>query len=905
MQRLLLAVALLAPMTGGGKAFAEPIGAAPPAMKPADNIASVDKGSLGLFAVELDRITLTESFGGYGDPADPLVPVGELARLLDLDIMVRVAERSITGRIGESGKPLTVDLARSLASIGGVEVAIGPDDVAVSAIDIFIRASVLQRLLPIKISSDADDYRLILQATEKLPIQARTERRERGYTLGAAPQPEKDVLQVTSRARWLGLPGFDFITEMGYDKGRGGFQRRFEGRVAGDVLKSNFNGYLATDDRGNPAGARLSLEKRAYDGSMAGGLHASFIGVGDVFTPSMSLGPRSISGAGFALSTARTEDTNVFQRISLRGELPIGFDVELYINDILYAGQNEATQGRYEFLNVPLVRGINIIRIVTYGQRGQRQEVTQVVNIGGGQLAAGKTVIDVGAVAQDRPLIEFPDGAITESLAAKGRLRMAANIAHGLTTGLTVTGGLGIFTDQLGASHQVISAGGRGSLFGSSMQLDVAKDLQGGSAILLGAAGRLKGLSYLARHSEYLGIFLDENVSDFDPVRPLVRHSELLIDFAAPFPGGKRLPLSGRIEMSQFADGGTIWSTRGRTSLLVANTLVAVGADYSRRKSAGFSDERLTANFSLSRLINYNWQLRASSDIDILPRASLRSLSATLDHPIAPWASWRIGLAKSFGVVQDFSAQSGLVARLPFGDAALSGDYSTQQRRWRIGLQLSFGFVHDPSRGGYRLTPPGPANGGSAAIRAFTDDNLNGRMDADEAPVPGIAIQGGPRTVTTDAHGRAFVTGLGNGRPVTLRAETGDVDTLFTSAPPVNIGFVPRAGVVTDILYPFTPASEVVVQARFRKADGAQTGLSAVRLRIVDDSGQALEAATEFDGTAVFEAVKPGTYRLEIEAEQAHRIGIALKQPVSFTVNLKGRQIDVNSEIILVQPTAQ
>ena len=37
--------------------------------------------------------------------------------------------------------------------------------------------------------------------------------------------------------------------------------------------------------------------------------------------------------------------------------LPLGYDVELYVNDILRSGQRTPVEGRYEFLQVPLVRG--------------------------------------------------------------------------------------------------------------------------------------------------------------------------------------------------------------------------------------------------------------------------------------------------------------------------------------------------------------------------------------------------------------------------------------------------------------------------------------------------------------------------------------------------------------------
>lgn len=871
---------------------------------PAATLAVVDQSQLALFAVELDKLTLTESLTAYGDPADPLLPVGELSRLLDLAVTVRAQTGSITGRIGEAGRPLTVELTQPLARIGATDVALAAGDFAVSPIDIFIRASVLARLLPLRISVDVDDYRVTLQATEKLPIQSRKERRDRLISLGTAPRPEMDVLQIAAPYRWVGRPAFDLRSEVGYDNGRTGFVRRFEGRVAGDLLKTEFSGFLATDDVGTPAAARIAFEKRSAAGSLLGPLGASYVGVGDVFTPALPVGPRSFGGYGAAFSTARAQDASVFQRINLRGELPVGFDVELYINDTLYAGQNEATQGRYDFQNVPLTRGVNIIRLVIYGPRGEREEQTRVINVGGGQLATGQTVIEAGVVAQDRPLIEFPAGRLIGSLGAKGKPRLVGSIAHGVSPELTLAGGVGIFTDQFGGAHQILTGGARGSLLGASLQLDYSHDVQGGSAMALGVAGQLSGLSFLTRHIEYGGRFLDENILDFDPSRPLTRHSEVFVDFGVPFLAGQRLPLSARVERNQFADGGLNWSARGRTSLLVARTLVAVGVDYASQQIGGLRQQRFSSNFSLSRLIGTAWQLRAASDVDILPSANLRSLSATADRALSDQASLRFGLAKAFGIVQDLSVQAGLLARLKFGEAALSGDYSTDQKRWRIGLQLNFGFAHDPARGGYRLTPPGPASGGSAAVLAFADGNGNGRMDPGEDAMPGISFAGGQRGVTTDARGRAFVTGLGNGRPAMLRADNGEVDTLFTVAPPQNIALNPRAGSVAYIPYAFSPASEVIVRARFRKPDGTLAGLAAVRLRLVEDGGKVIESSTEFDGTAVFEAVRPGHYRLEIDAEQAQRIGIALREAVVFSVDLKGRQIDVNGEIILVQRAA-
>jgi hypothetical protein len=246
--------------------------------------------------------------------------------------------------------------------------------------------------------------------------------------------------------------------------------------------------------------------------------------------------------------------------------------------------------------------------------------------------------------------------------------------------------------------------------------------------------------------------------------------------------------------------------------------------------------------------------------------------------------------------------QAGLTARLPFASATLGGDWSTGQGRWRVGLQLNFGLARDPLQGRYRMTPPGPANGASAALLAFIDANANGRRDTGEEAVPGVTVEGGGLKAVTDAQGRAFVTGLGDGSMAALRTDISNADTVFVTPPPQNIVFAARAGRVTTIEYPLVPTSELVARINFRRRDGALKGLSAVKLRLVSPKGTVVEGVTEFDGTAVFDQVKPGRYALEIDADQAARLGMRMTAPVFITVAADGRTIDATGEVAFNEP---
>ena len=85
--------------------------------------------------------------------------------------------------------------------------------------------------------------------------------------------------------------------------------------------------------------------------------------VGDVFTPQVPLISRQQVGRGAEISNFPLLRPTEFDRITLRGDLPLGWEVELYRNEVLLNFQLSRQDGLYEFVDVPLVYGLNILRL--------------------------------------------------------------------------------------------------------------------------------------------------------------------------------------------------------------------------------------------------------------------------------------------------------------------------------------------------------------------------------------------------------------------------------------------------------------------------------------------------------------------------------------------------------------
>lgn len=817
-----------------------------------------------------------------------------------MDVDVLPAEGRVIGRVGEARRSLIIDLKTGTAREGARAEALSTDDIAVTPTEVYLRASAATRLLPMKFEISVEALSIKIIAQEPLPIQSRRERMARLRNLGTDPQAgAAESLVVDPPYRAASLPAFDVQLATGVQTEDPQTPFRYDVRAAADLAYGNFQGYLGSDETGRPSSARVLFERRSLQGGLLGPLKARVVSIGDVYTPALSLGPRAVGGRGFSLSTVPLDETNIFNRIDLRGELPIGYDVELYINDVLRSGQNTPAKGRYEFLNVPLAPGVNVIRIVTYGPRGERSEQTRIINVGGGLLPRGRATFELGAVEQDREVFTFDGlGSAPSTLERAGGFRAVAAVNYGLTSFLTLSGGAALVPIDEEKYRAAYNVGLRTSLLGFSTQVDLAADDRGRTGAFIGLAGQVSGASIVLRHAEFRRGFLDENGPGFDRSRPTRQRTELSVDASVELTG-RIIPISARAARYAYADGTLNYLGSLRASTSVANVLVSSGFEYERTDGRASTYERLTGYVAASTFRDYAWQLRAALDYDILPELTARSLAITADRDITDTWAVRLGVGQPLDDLEGTNFTVSSIHRLRMGDLALSGDYNNRDNSWSLGAQLSFGLNYNPAAGGYQMTRPGPGSGGSVLFHAFLDENANGVFDPGEEPVKDVTLEGGLTRVRTGPDGRAFVSGIGAGPTARLLVGLDQLENPSVSTPPTTLDLRPRPGSTMEIAYPMQPTGDVMVRLILRRPDGDPVGLAAARLVLIGEKGRTYEAGTEFDGTAIFSGVPVGRYRVELEPEQARRLRMRLAAPLTAVVkNDGGFGTDVQGEVL-------
>ncbi|HEX5377837.1 MAG TPA: hypothetical protein VFW47_04655, partial [Phenylobacterium sp.] len=535
------AIPLIAALAGN--ASADPIVAADPA-------GAVDSGGGGpaplstpfspddfvLLEVRAGDVVVTDSIDAYASRAGVYVPLGALSRLLDLAVIVSPPDGRAEGWALSPDHVVVVDLVAGTATAQGRTFRLDRGQAVFVKDEIYVRSDLLEQLFPMKVRADISALSLAITPLTPFPFQERLARERARTGLGAGPQVE-DVLQVATPYTLFTPPSADLVLSVNGGNGATGTTRQYQARLAGDLLYAGAQLYAGSDERGELSQVRALLERKDPEGGI-GPLHATRAGIGDVFTPALALGARGAGGRGLYMTSEPIEQPSVLGRIDVRGELQLGWDVEFYLNELLLGSQTTPVDGRYEFKDVPLSYGLNTLRLVFYGPRGEKREEVRRLNFGGGLLAKGRSVVRFGAVEEGVDLIEVGRGqAPAGGGPGAGHWRVAGAVDYGLATNLTLSAGLGQFTPRADETRQLATFGLRSSLAGMAVLGDVAGDSEGGSAVALAATGRIRATSFSVRHAEYRGGFLDELQARSASGDPLTRSSEGRFDGLFKLPG--------------------------------------------------------------------------------------------------------------------------------------------------------------------------------------------------------------------------------------------------------------------------------------------------------------------------------------------------------------------------------
>ncbi len=837
-----------------------------------------DAASQVFLEVRLDQHVLADAITGYQAGDDVLLPLGELSKLLTVAIRAQPAEGRASGYILDEQRGFSLDVAGHSATLNNTRETVDPALVDVRADDIYVASKLLSRWLPAELKVDLPSLTLRVQPREKLPLQARLDRANgrRGGLRGQYVDP--GFPRAPSPYRLLGVPFID--QTFGVDVRQGGQASR----------QAAYTVYLTADvagmeaqlfaNRGWPDGrasVRWTLGRNDPDAGLLGPLQARTALVGSVAAPAVPNISQSYSnGRGVTLSNRPLNQPAAFDRHSLQGPLPPGWDVELYFNEALVAFQQARPDGTYSFDDLPLVYGANEFRLVFHGPLGQLRIERQLFLLEQSMLAPGQLHYHLTRQRDDQL-----------------RERSVAQFEWGLGKHLNVTGGL-VRLPHGAAERRYANLGLRAYLPSLIISAELARSDQGGVLAQAGMKTRVLGLSLAASHAQLRDFTSEIYPQAADPVRA---RDELSIDGLLPMPAALQVPVSLQVRHDRFASAERSIELLGRVSTYQLGTAVSNTLHWQSLRGARTADGVLQASRRVTG-IGISGQLLYA----VKPHFSTSSVALSADKMVADGYLLNVGVTRAMASgEQRFTAA--LNKSLGSFGLGVNAFYSARGG-YGVGARLFVALGREPRSGHWRADAQPMAGSGAASIRVFLDKNENGVMDAGDEPLPGagFTVNGGGTLARTGADGIAYLNRLPARQNVDIGFDVSTLEDPQLAAQQKGFRVAARAGKVSELDFAVSITGEID-GTTYLLAGGARRGIGDLLLELVDAGGKvAASIASSADGYYVIPYVRPGKYLLRISPEQLSRLALASTATHAVTMAADGASI--NGRDFVVVPAA-
>lgn len=817
-----------------------------------------------LLDVRLGKYQVGEGVRGYTTPGGACLNFADVAVTLDLAIALDPQAGTAKGWAFTEANRIDLDRSAGTLSLKGRAAPLAPDAVRDTPEGWCVDAAALSTWLGVTLAPDFSNALLIVKSETKLPVELAEDRRARAAAIRPAvvADPSRLPRIKLPYLAWR-MPALDAVVTVNgvRDTQKGTrFQLRYDLFAAGEALAMSVDARLSSDGRGVPASLRARAYRTDPEAGLLGPLRATHVALGDVSGFASPLVSQSLGGRGAVVTNRPVDRPDSFDRTSFRGELPTDWDAELYRNGQLLTFARTRSDGRYEFLDVPLLFGQNRFEIVLYGPQGQVRRRAETVAVGQESIPSGKTYYWAGFSQDDRDLVQ-----LREPILGQGRgWRGTIGVEHGLNPRTSLFAQL--HTLMLRNERLTYVEGAVRRAVGPALiELSAAFEAGGGVAARAQMVAQF-GQTYVSAESiKAMAGFRSDRI---DP--GVIGRHVIAVDHGFRF-GRTIVPAHAEARYLERRDGASTLEAAARLSANLRNFSLTAGLDWQSQRARGRDppDDRLTAALLANGRVG-RVRLRGEARYR-LSEAEFESATLVGEWGAPDNAQWRAELGYDGPGSRGRAAlgYSRRFERLAIGasvEAATDGSVAAG-----FNLALSVG---PSTRGGLRVTSNKLGSAGTAIARVFRDLNEDGVHQAGEPLERGVqltAAQAVVGTLTND-RGEAIIDGLTPFRGVTIGVDTSSLADPLVQPTTLGQRVVPRPGVAFRIDVPLVGAGEV--EGTLVLAGGG--GVEGVDIELVDRRGAVVATQrSDFDGYFLFDSVPYGAYTLRLAKLSAEAVNLA------------------------------
>lgn len=823
--------------------------------------------------VNIRQLRLGDGVRAYQTPQGTCVVLGDMLTTLDVPVKVDLQAKTASGWAFRESNRISINLAAGTAEFGGKREKLTPASVRETPEGWCVDAETMGRWLGIGIKPMTAGSLLMLESEAKLPVELAREREQRAARLKPAAMPFDKLPRVKLPYRMWRAPALDFVVSSGvtYRASNGmRVDRQMSVMAAGEIAKLSYDATLSTNNEGKPQSLRVRAYRSDPDGELLGPLRATHFAVGDVQGLASRLLAGS-SGRGVEVTNRPLFNPLAFDRTRFEGELPPGWDAELYRNGELLSFARSDGSGKYRFEEVQLVYGDNRFEILLYGPQGQVRSRLESLNVGQTQVPAGKTWYWAGVSQPGRDLagkvLGRDDGGGSnldgQPDYRRPDLQATVQIEHGLDKRTTI-GALAAVLLADGEKLTFVEGSVRRSIGATLTEVAVARDNRGGMAVRAQAVARLGKINVNVEALLANDFVINGKRED--------RYRDARLVVSSPIRlGRQQLMAQGDVRYTDRGPADREMTASGRLSTNFNGFNLSTIVNWQKRLGSNVPPQKDRMEVGLigtGRVKDV--RLRGEAIWEVSPynrfrRAEMSAYWSASDH-----ADWEGALGYD-AIAKRGLARVSHIRRFNSVAAAASIEAGTDGS-FAAGVNLNFSL--DQSDGRFRMTSQKLASTGTVEARVYRDLNDNGYRDGDEPYEEGAMITTGLRA-SEDATGKdgiVRVSGLQPHQPVAIGIDGSSLsDPMLTPRKALQL-VVPRPGIATKVDIGLVGAGDI--EAVIVQQDGR--GIEGLDIELLDEKGEVVQTArSDYDGFILFERVAYGRYTLRVSADSARAAGVA------------------------------
>ncbi|MEM6811024.1 MAG: SdrD B-like domain-containing protein [Pseudomonadota bacterium] len=797
------------------------------------------------------------------------LPAKELSDLFGFNTDLNLSNRTISGEISSLDQSFKINTLANELIFNSRSVPLPSNavlDNTIAGDDLYVLLELYNEIWPLEFSADLSSLTLNTTTDSSLPFQDFLKRKENQQKLvekreAALLEEKKDYTFAPYPYQLIGRPSIDLQFRTGFDGQVDNIESDLVVSGVQDLMFASMDFSSSIAHTGSqvdrPDSIRLRFTREdIYDGALPFDLER--VQAGDVSIQNRDLVSSNTRGRGLTFSTDKNRSGN-FDTVTIEGIGIPGYEVELYLNNQLIDFTEIDDSGIYEFEDVNIFFGNNVIRTVLYGPQGQLEERVESYFFGSNMLRPGEYSLSGGILDQNQDLIPIDerDDARLEGL--------NANLfgAYGVNQRLTAFASASTIKDRsadLGeddVSRQYISIGGITTLPTGFLQGEIYQELSGGTAAELRTGASFKGFNFNFRGALFSD-FESPEADNGDRKKVTELEGNIIKNYRIPFGSGRSEISADYLERE---DGTEVTNVSYRQtarikSTSLANNIRANFVDGNRTTNGSFSTTTRLDRFRLRNAISYN----VDPEFDVtnfnteLRYGNINDLSAALRFSRSFSANTN---NISLQLVKDFKKFLGSV------ETNFSSEFGTS-----VFARASASFGPYNQDGSYMMTSNPLRSASPISAFVFRDVDYDGEFTEVDEPIENARIEIDRRIPKERTNEDGYVAKINAGaqrRFVNVGVSKTSIEDPYLEPAVDGYSVYPRPGVRQAVVLPLIDTG--AIDGTFRWANDGK-GLGGLEIQLMNENGDiVLETTTAPDGYYTFEKIPPGAYRIVASPE--------------------------------------